>query len=99
MHAAGYGHTGDGRQLAFRVRSSTMRLEVYREGADEALPAPEDVSATASTGTGDLDLEDEVGLSALVRDLLAAAQPGDGSLLQDTVRAQLSRLDSVVGDG
>lgn len=96
VHAAGYGHTGDGRELAFRVRSAMMRLEVYREGADEVLPEPEDVSATASTGTGDLDLDDKVGLSAVVRDLLEAAQPGDGALVQDTVRAQLSRLDSVV---
>lgn len=96
VHAAGYGHAGDGRELAFRVRSATMRLEVYRDGADEVLPTPEDVTASASVATGELDLDDEVGLRALVVDLLRAAEPCDGAPVQSTLRAQLGRLDSVV---
>ena len=99
-HAHGFGHVGDGRQFAFRVRSNLALVEIYRAGAEETLPLPKDVEAAAQCNVTDVDLTDEHDVHALVRDLVAQASPVDDvGDVETTVRAFLSRLDSVVDGG
>lgn len=99
-HAHGFGHVGDGRQFAFRVRSNLALVEIYQADAEEAFPLPEDVEAAAQCSVIDVDLTDEPGVQALVRDLVAQASPVDGAGdVETTVRTFLSRLDSVVDGG
>lgn len=95
-HAHGFGHVGDGREFAFRVRSNLAVVEIYKAEAAEVFPLPEDVEATAQRSVTEVDLTDERGLLALVRDLVAEAEPTDGGGVETTVRAFLSRLGSVM---
>jgi hypothetical protein len=64
-HAHGFGHVGDGREFAFRVRSNLAVVEIYKADAAEAFPLPEDVEATAQRPVTDVDLTDERGLLAV----------------------------------
>lgn len=95
-HAHGFGHVGDGREFAFRVRSNLAVVEIYKADAEEVFPLPEDVDATAQRSVTDVDLTDERGVNALVRDLVAEAGPADGGVVDTTVRSFLSRLGSVM---
>lgn len=95
-HAHGFGHVGDGREFAFRVRSNLALVEIYRAEAEEVFPLPEDVEATAQRSVTDVDLTDERGVQALVRDLVAQAEATDGGGVETTVRSFLSRLGSVM---
>lgn len=95
-HAHGFGHVGDGREFAFRVRSNLALVEIYRAGAEEVFPQPEDVEATAQRTLSEVDLTDERGVRALVRDLVAQASPLNGGGVETTVRSFLSRLGSVM---
>lgn len=94
-HAHGFGRVGDGRDFAFRVRASTVVLEVYRADSAPVFPVPEDVVATASRSVAGVDLDDRRGVEALVRDLAATVEPADAAG-ETTVRAFLGRLSSVV---
>ncbi|MFZ2172454.1 MAG: hypothetical protein WAW17_00180 [Rhodococcus sp. (in: high G+C Gram-positive bacteria)] len=96
-HAHGFGMTAAGNSYAFRVRKSTLYVEVYRADVTSDVPSPEDVVASARRSVRDIDLTDERSIIALVRDAVAdpdsvVPQAEDGT----TVRAVLTRLGSVI---
>ncbi|GAB2913993.1 hypothetical protein GCM10027047_09940 [Rhodococcus aerolatus] len=94
-YAHGHGRTADGRRFAFRVRGSTAVVEVYRDGAAEPIPTPEDVAGRASRSVADVDLHENAAVTTLVTELVEAAEPPD-RVPDTTVMAFLSRLGSVV---
>ncbi|MBB5916505.1 hypothetical protein BJY24_005417 [Nocardia transvalensis] len=96
--AHGFGATGDGRSFAFRTVGATLTLEIYRADLDTAVPGPEDVVALAEARVTDIDPGDERSVTALVRDLIAAAAPVPAAADRDatTVRALLGRLGAVI---
>jgi hypothetical protein len=71
----GFGHLGDGRAFAFRLRRGKLEVEVYRARLAGPVPMPEDVVATAIRNLNDLDIDDERSLAAAVRDATADAVP------------------------
>lgn len=96
-HAHGFGRTGDGRTYAFRVRRSTLHLEIYRAEVQSPVPGQEDVEAVAECSVREVDLSDERSVVAVVRDAVAEAVPVEGSPGDGlTVRAFLSRIGSVI---
>ncbi|MDG3011157.1 hypothetical protein G4X40_13450 [Rhodococcus sp. D2-41] len=96
-HAHGFGRTGDGRTYAFRVRRSTLHLEIYRADVRSPVPGQDDVEAVAQCSVREVDLSDERSVVAVVRDAVADAQPVDGAPGDGlTVRAFLSRIGSVI---
>lgn len=96
-YAHGFGRNPDGEVFAFRVRRSTLRVEVYRHDLETDVPDSSDVVATAEFAVTDVDLTDERSVAAVVRDAVATAErtepAGSGGL---TVRAILSRLSAVI---
>ncbi|TQC45361.1 hypothetical protein EEB14_32005 [Rhodococcus sp. WS4] len=96
-HAHGFGRTAEGNSYAFRVRKSTMYVEVYRADVETEVPAPDDIVASARRSVREIDLTDERSIVAVVRDAVSdpdslSAGPEDGM----TVRAVLSRLGAVI---
>ncbi|MCQ4120110.1 hypothetical protein [Rhodococcus tibetensis] len=96
-HAHGFGRTAEGNSYAFRVRKSTLFVEVYRADAETDVPAPDDIIATARRSIREIDLTDERSIVAVVRD--AVSTPDSVVVGQEdgrTVRAVLSRLGAVI---
>ena len=96
-HAHGFGRTAEGNSYAFRVRKSTMHVEVYRADATMSSGAGTSVSTSARRSVREIDLTDERSIVAVVRDAVSdpdshVAGPEDGI----TVRAVLSRLGAVI---
>ncbi|MFD4182651.1 hypothetical protein [Rhodococcus sp. NPDC058514] len=95
--AHGFGTNADGQTFAFRVRRSTLFVEVYREDLESAVPDGSDVVATAERSMTTVDLTDERSIGAAVRDAVAAAEPVNrGADEGITLRALLGRLSSVL---
>ena len=96
--AHGFGRAADGRPYAFRVMRRTLHLELYRADLDHTVPSQEDIVAVADGSVTDIDLADERSIIGMVRDLVAAAEPIDGEVVNETatVRAFLSRISSVI---
>ncbi len=97
-YAHGYGRAADGRPYAFRVIRRTLYVEIYREDLEHTVPDQEDIVALADAAVTEIDLDDERGIVAMVRDLVANAQEIDPPIDSDstTVRAFLSRISSVI---
>lgn len=96
-HAHGFGTNADGQAFAFRVRRSTLFVEVYRADLESTVPDKSDVVATAESSMTTVDLTDERSIAAAVRDAVAAAEPvNDGGGEGITLRALLGRLGSVL---
>ncbi|MFF0813778.1 hypothetical protein ACFYVR_01250 [Rhodococcus sp. NPDC003318] len=95
-HAHGFGLTEAGQTFAFRVRGSTLRVEVYRADLDVDVPERADVVAVGERAVNDLDLDDERSVSAFVRDTLEAAEPVDRGAEGLTLRALLNRIGSAI---
>ena len=96
-NAHGHGRTADQRAFAFRVRGATAVVEVYRAVATTPVPQPEDVEARTSRSVGEVDLHDADAVTALVRELVAGAEPVTAAP-ETTVMAFLGRLGTVVED-
>ncbi|MDN5759238.1 MAG: hypothetical protein L0H59_12030 [Tomitella sp.] len=95
--AHGYGNTGDGRDFAFQVRKTILRLEIYRTERKESVPSPHDVAALAELPVADVDLDDARSITALVRDAAAEARRNERSSDQPTtIRALLNKLGLVI---
>jgi hypothetical protein len=75
LHASGFGKLADGRSFSFHVEHQTLIVEIYRPRLAGPVPQAEDIVATATRKTADIDLFDERSLSAAARDALAEAQP------------------------
>ncbi len=83
--AHGLGRTGDGRTSAFQVERAGLRLGVYRADLRGAVPYPEDVVSVQRS------------VSALVQDATVEAVKNERRPEQQkTIRAFLTRLDSVI---
>ncbi|KAF0963368.1 hypothetical protein [Rhodococcus sp. T7] len=104
-HAHGFGRTAEGNSYAFRVRKSTMHVEVYRADVETEVPDPDDIVASARRSVREIDLTDERSIVAVVRDavshpdFLAAGSPDSRMASTEdgiTVRAVLSRLGAVI---
>ncbi|MEV0946784.1 hypothetical protein [Rhodococcus sp. NPDC049939] len=92
-YAHGFGTTADGNSYAFRVRKSTMHVEIYRVNAETEVPTPDDVVASAQRSVREIDLTDERSVIAVVRDAVTHPDSSvDGQEDGTTVRAVLSRL-------
>jgi hypothetical protein len=75
LHASGFGQLGGGRSFSFHVEHQQLLVEIYRPRLAGPVPQAEDVMATATRRTADIDLFDERSLTAAVRDAVANAQP------------------------
>ncbi|RDH79345.1 hypothetical protein DVS77_07915 [Mycolicibacterium moriokaense] len=75
LHASGFGQLEGGRSFSFHVEHQQLIIEVYRPRIDGPVPQAEDVVATATRSTSDIDVYDERSLAAAVRDAVADAQP------------------------
>lgn len=97
-YAHGFGRSADGRPYAFRLIRRTLHVEIYREDLDTTVPDQEDIVALADASVTEIDLDDERGIVAMVRDLVANAADVDPPMDSDstTVRAFLSRISSVI---
>lgn len=94
--AHGFGSTDDGRDFAFQVRRTTLRLEIYRTGRGTPVPQPDDAVAAAELPVTDVDLDDPRSVTALVRDAAAEAQRAERSADHSKpVRALLGKIGSV----
>ncbi|QDQ97402.1 hypothetical protein [Tomitella fengzijianii] len=95
--AHGFGSYG-GRDFAFQVRRTVLRLELYRAGRKAPVPGPEDVAAVAELPVTDVDLDDARSVTALVRDALAEAERTEYTAGQHptVVRTLLGKLGSVI---
>ncbi|MFE3292537.1 hypothetical protein [Rhodococcus sp. NPDC059234] len=93
-HAHGFGRNAEGQAFAFRVRGSTLHVEVYRDDLDTDVPEEADVVAVAERGVNDIDLTDERSIAALVRDAVAEARPVEGA--EGTLRSLLGRIGGVI---
>ena len=67
-HASGFGSTDDCRPFSFRVRKSTLYLELYRADLNTAMPDSSDVTAVSEQSVTEIDLTDERSIVAAVRD-------------------------------
>ena len=96
--AHGFGRSADGRPYAFRVLRRTLHVEVYRDDLDHTVPDQDDIVALADASVTDIDLDDERSITAMVRDLVASAEPVEREVVSEstTVRAFLSRISSVI---
>ncbi|MFC7450405.1 hypothetical protein [Rhodococcus daqingensis] len=96
-YAHGFGTNADGQAFAFRVRRSTLFVEVYRADLESTVPDKSDVVATAERSMVTVDLTDERSIAAAVRDAVASAEPvNHGTDTGITLRALLGRLSSVL---
>lgn len=95
-HAHGFGLTDAGQTFAFRVRGSTMRVEVYRADLEVDVPEQADVVAVAERAVNDVDLDDERSVAAFVRDAVGTAEPVDRGDEGLTLRALLNRIGSAI---
>ncbi|AQA26269.1 hypothetical protein BTZ20_2870 [Rhodococcus sp. MTM3W5.2] len=96
-YAHGFGTNADGQAFAFRVRRSTLFVEVYRADLESTVPDKSDVVATAERSMITVDLTDERSIAAAVRDAVAAAEPvNPGVATGTTLRALLGRLSSIL---
>ncbi len=96
-YAHGFGTTADGNSYAFRVRKSTMHVEIYRVDAETEVPTTGDIVASARRSVREIDLTDERSVIAVVRD--AVSDPDSSVARQEdgtTVRAVLSRLGTMI---
>jgi hypothetical protein len=75
LYASGFGQVAEGRSFSFHVEHQTLIVEIYRPRFNGPVPQAEDVVATATRKTADIDLFDERSLAAAVRDAVAGAQP------------------------
>ncbi len=97
-HAHGFGVAADGRPYAFRVIRANLLVELYRADLDTTVPTPDDIVAVGEGPVTDVDLTDERSVVALVRDVVAGAEPVERPANREstTVRAFLSRISSVI---
>ncbi|MFC9789253.1 hypothetical protein [Rhodococcus sp. NPDC127528] len=93
-HAHGFGRNAEGQAFVFRVRGSTLHVEVYRDDLDTEVPEQSDVVAVAERAVNDIDLTDERSIAALVRDAVGEARPVDGE--EGALRALLGRIGGVI---
>ncbi|TQF68428.1 hypothetical protein FK531_15230 [Rhodococcus spelaei] len=93
-HAHGFGRNAQGQAFAFRVRGSTLHVEVYRDDLDADVPEKSDVVAVAERTVNDIDLTDARSIAALVRDAVGQARPVESE--EGPVRALLSRIGTVI---
>jgi hypothetical protein len=96
-HASGFGSTDDCRPFSFRVRKSTLYLELYRADLNTAMPDSSDVTAVSEQSVTEIDLTDERSIVAAVRDAVGTAEElGTGSRDSSAVRTLLDRVDSLI---
>ncbi|MGB3170942.1 MAG: hypothetical protein WBB62_15995 [Rhodococcus sp. (in: high G+C Gram-positive bacteria)] len=96
-HASGFGSTDDCRPFSFRVRKSTLYLELYRADLNTAMPDSSDVTAVSEQSVTEIDLTDERSIVAAVRDAVGTAEElGTGSRDSSAVRTLLDRVDSFI---
>ncbi|WP_442971872.1 hypothetical protein [Rhodococcus sp. WMMA185] len=70
-YAHGFGTTAEGNSYAFRVRKRTMHVEIYRVDAENDVPSPDDIVASARRSVREIDLTDERSVIAVVRDAVS----------------------------
>ena len=96
-HASGFGSTDDCRPFSFRVRKSTLYLELYRADLNTVMPDSSDVTAVSEESVTEIDLTDERSIVAAVRDAVGTAEElGTGSRDSSAVRTLLDRVDSLI---
>src|SRR5690625_225578 len=69
--ASGFGEVGDGRSFSFHIENQLLVVDIYRPRLDCPVPHDEDVVARSSRNLFDIDVADELSLTAAVRDQVA----------------------------